>query len=206
MDNDASDAPAEGLRERSRPLTQDELKALAHPLRFRLLELLRDAPATASALGRAVGESSGTTSYHLRKLAAAGLIEDAPDVGDGRDRWWRARPVGWSLDRELTDDPRTAARAGVVLDEALTAQFERLRQWRDTNDRWPAAWRDATVLSTNRLALNAEEMAELGEALLAVVERFRDRDPAVEGRARVVAQVDLFPLGDPPADPDERGS
>ena len=39
-----------------------------------MLESLADAPATASMLARELGESSGATSYHLRALAAAGLI------------------------------------------------------------------------------------------------------------------------------------
>ena len=46
------------------------LRALTHPLRTRLLGALRvDGPATASELGRRFGESSGATSYHLRRLA-----------------------------------------------------------------------------------------------------------------------------------------
>src|SRR5205085_2756191 len=42
------------------------LRALAHPLRIRLLGLLReDGPGTATTLARVVGESTGDTSYHL---------------------------------------------------------------------------------------------------------------------------------------------
>src|SRR5215213_5846218 len=68
------------------------LRALAHPLRNRLLGQLRvNGPATASQLGRAVGESSGSTSYHLRQLAAYGFVEEVEDQGTARERWWRAR-------------------------------------------------------------------------------------------------------------------
>src|SRR4051812_29697142 len=68
------------------------LRALAHPLRNRLLGLLRlHGPATASRLGRAVGESSGSTSYHLRQLAAYGFVEEVEGQGTARERWWRAR-------------------------------------------------------------------------------------------------------------------
>ncbi|HJU96652.1 MAG TPA: helix-turn-helix domain-containing protein, partial [Jiangellaceae bacterium] len=45
----------------------EPLRAFTHPLRMRLLAALRsDGPATASDLGRLLGESSGATSYHLR--------------------------------------------------------------------------------------------------------------------------------------------
>ena len=53
------------------------LRALAHPLRGKLLAALRiDGPATASMLARRYGESSGATSYHLRQLARYGFVED----------------------------------------------------------------------------------------------------------------------------------
>jgi DNA-binding transcriptional ArsR family regulator len=77
------------------------LRALAHPLRSRLLGLLRlHGPATASQLGRAVGESSGSTSYHLRQLAAYGFVEEVEGEGTARERWWRARHrlTSWRAD------------------------------------------------------------------------------------------------------------
>lgn len=75
------------------------LKVVAHPLRVRLLGLLRiDGPATASELGRVVGESSGSTSYHLRVLARYGFIEEDDDRRDGRERRWRARHFYTSWD------------------------------------------------------------------------------------------------------------
>src|SRR5687768_13481881 len=67
------------------------LRAVAHPLRVRLLAALRsDGPATASELGRRFGESSGSTSYHLRQLARFGFVEDDPEQPNARDRRWRA--------------------------------------------------------------------------------------------------------------------
>ena len=69
-----------------RKATRAEARALAHPVRLRLIELLREGSSTASRLGRELGESSGSTSYHLRALARAGLIEDDPDGGRGRER------------------------------------------------------------------------------------------------------------------------
>ncbi|BFO21324.1 hypothetical protein SHKM778_77120 [Streptomyces sp. KM77-8] len=58
---------------------------------MRLLNTLRrNGPATASQLAARLGESSGATSYHLRQLAAHGFVEDAPEHGKGRERWWKA--------------------------------------------------------------------------------------------------------------------
>jgi DNA-binding transcriptional ArsR family regulator len=69
-------------------------KAMSHPLRRKMLRHLEEnGPATSTTLAQALGDSTGTTSYHLRILADAGIIEEAPDLGNGRERWWRTFPV-----------------------------------------------------------------------------------------------------------------
>ena len=56
----------------------EALRALSHPVRLRLLGLLRmDGPSTASALATRLGLNSGATSYHLRQLAQHGFVVDA---------------------------------------------------------------------------------------------------------------------------------
>ena len=53
------------------------LKALSHPVRLRMLGLLRaDGPATASSLALRLGLNSGATSYHLRQLHQHGFVVD----------------------------------------------------------------------------------------------------------------------------------
>src|SRR6478609_4808175 len=68
------------------------LKGLAHPLRLKLLaELNARGSATASQLGTALGESSGSTSYHLRQLHRHGFVEEDVEQGTGRERVWIPR-------------------------------------------------------------------------------------------------------------------
>src|SRR4051812_19599799 len=76
--------------------TRIQMWTTAHPVRFRIFEVLREGPATASQLARRLGESSGTTSYHLRVLERAGAIAEDPSLGTRRERWWR-RPEELSL-------------------------------------------------------------------------------------------------------------
>ena len=86
------------------------LKVLAHPLRSRLLTALREhGPATATALAERSGTNTGATSYHLRKLASVGLVEETDD-GRGRERWWRAATEmhGWT-ERDVAGDPDAQA-------------------------------------------------------------------------------------------------
>lgn len=184
---------------RGRPINPVMLKALAHPLRIELLESLLDqGPSTASGLGRTVGESSGTTSYHLRRLAKVGLIEEAEDVGTGRDRYWRA-VGGWTLESDLMDAPATYAEARIVVDLVAHSNIERLMTWvRDSQD-WPPQWRDASMMSHSRLTLTPEQTRTLAQELLALIDRYRQVQHArnTPGTAQVVAQTNLFPTGEP---------
>jgi DNA-binding transcriptional ArsR family regulator len=69
-------------------------KALSHPLRQEMLRHLAEhGPGTSTTLAEALGENTGTTSYHLRVLADAGVIEEVPERASGRERWWRTGPV-----------------------------------------------------------------------------------------------------------------
>src|SRR5215813_13339463 len=55
----------------------DELRALAHPIRLRILSLLTGAAMTAAEVARELGLTHANASYHLRQLLAAGAIEAA---------------------------------------------------------------------------------------------------------------------------------
>lgn len=84
----------------------DTLRAVAHPLRMRLLGALRtDGPATASELGRRLGETSGSTSYHLRQLERFGFVGDDDEPGSRRERRWRALHRSTHLPPELWASP-----------------------------------------------------------------------------------------------------
>lgn len=57
------------------------LRALAHPLRMQMLSLLTGAAMSAAELARELDITNANASYHLRTLAAAGLV-----VGAGEER------------------------------------------------------------------------------------------------------------------------
>jgi DNA-binding transcriptional ArsR family regulator len=79
----------------------EELRALAHPMRQRILRHLRDAgPATSTTLARDLGENSGITSYHLRLLAEHDFVREVTGRGQGRERWWQASPEPVWIPRE----------------------------------------------------------------------------------------------------------
>ncbi|MFF2011087.1 winged helix-turn-helix domain-containing protein [Streptomyces sp. NPDC058195] len=174
------------------------LRGLAHPLRLRLLGALREfGPATASALAARLGESSGSTSYHLRQLATYGFVEDDPERGKGRERWWRAAHRGTVFDsgRFLDHpDPEVRGAVGVVLHETAAAHTQELGTWIGTMREWPETWRHAWDISDFQMRLTPDLTEELIQKIHALVESYRDLVPeGTEGAATVRSHVHLFP-------------
>lgn len=175
-----------------------QLRCLAHPLRSRMLAALRlDGPATSAALAQRLTTNTGATSYHLRQLAEVGLIEDDPDLGSGRERYWRSvhEVTRWTETR-FDDDPDDRAAA-----EWLTGHHLRLvnrwrEDWLETRLEWPAAWRDAASLGDMRLRLTPAQTAALVTEIEAVVERYRDAGPETSGEESGVGEADVFVLLD----------
>jgi DNA-binding transcriptional ArsR family regulator len=116
------------------------LKALAHPLRKRILRHLgRNGPGTSTTLAHDLGENSGITSYHLRLLASNGLVEEIPERRRGKERWWRMTPEGrWIPPGGQVDAATRAALAEVLrLNWAEDLeQFERFRAQREAMGKW----------------------------------------------------------------------
>src|SRR4029453_1967056 len=83
------------------------LAAMANPFRSRILDALAvDGPSTASALAQRTGQAVGSASHHLKVLAEAGLVVEAPELArDRRERWWRlvAPSTRWSRAEFATD-------------------------------------------------------------------------------------------------------
>ncbi|MGQ4405336.1 ArsR/SmtB family transcription factor [Streptomyces hayashii] len=180
-----------------RSLDARSLRGLAHPLRMRLLDALRfGGAATASQLAEKLGESSGATSYHLRQLAAHGFIEDAPERGKGRERWWKAAQQGLRFDEALLADanPEVRGAADTYLHEVATAQSRDLSTWLGNRHTWPEEWNRTWDLSSATLRLTPELARELVEKMHALVETYRDRAEDGGDAAQVRIQTRAFPL------------
>jgi DNA-binding transcriptional ArsR family regulator len=171
-----------------------QMRALAHPLRLRLLGLLRaDGPATATTLSERLGVSPALASYHLRQLADRGFIEEAPDLArDGKERWWRSshERTSWST-VEFLDSPERVAAEQAFGREIVRAQANHAMEWVTGTHTWPTEWVDAADMSDWILELTPEELRALRDELHEVIARRRSgRHP---GSERVAAVVHLYP-------------
>ncbi|SJN38438.1 putative DNA-binding protein [Microbacterium esteraromaticum] len=80
-------------------MTTAMLKALAHPLRRRITKVIaRREFARAADIAAELDVPANSVSFHLRVLADAGLIVEAPEhARDRRDRVWRAVQGGYNV-------------------------------------------------------------------------------------------------------------
>jgi DNA-binding transcriptional ArsR family regulator len=170
------------------------IRALAHPARLAILEYLGSTGAeiTATEAAEVVGLSPSATSYHLRALAKAGIIHDAPSRGDGRERVYRGpSETRIEVDTEPGDDPELKALKDQLLDLLLARSQERLSHWRDHYAEQPERWREASVINETMITVTPEELTELTEQIAQLVGRYRRsrRKGAEPEGARLVSML-----------------
>jgi DNA-binding transcriptional ArsR family regulator len=184
-----------------RVLDTGALRALAHPLRVRIYDILSQyGPQTASSLAEKLGESSGSTSYHLRALAKHDLIRECDDRGTGRERWWE-RPVGGIsfANADAMKTPAGRAATQIVMTEFFRNRNEQLLRF--VNDGILSAgkeWENGALISTATARLTPEQSKELSTKIMALIDDAVDtyRNQTGENVRPVTIRADMFPLPD----------
>jgi DNA-binding transcriptional ArsR family regulator len=173
------------------------LSALANPYRTRLVDALKvDGPSTASALAKRTGQAVGSVSHHLKVLAEAKLVEEAPELAkDRRERWWRLTSPGTRWSRSEFADDAAAVNAAVAAENlALALQFQRARDWQD-NYEAAGEWDDASFATQQWLKLTPDELRQLSRELVELILDWSRRDVPDDGQER--EPVFLFARGFP---------
>lgn len=187
-----------------RTLDAGALRALAHPVRVRIYDILSQrGPQTASSLAELTGESSGSTSYHLRALARQDLIREVTGRGTGRERWWERPAGGVSFTNpDAIRTPAGRAASQVVMNEFLGRRHEQLMRFVASSlDAELDEWSSNSLVSTSSVRLTAAQLAEVNERVQSLVDEISDRyrhqdaDPSAALRS-VSLRADLFPLPD----------
>jgi DNA-binding transcriptional ArsR family regulator len=155
-----------------------EFKALAHPLRLRILRLCLHEEMTNKQLADRLGQDPATTLHHVRTLLRSGFLNAEPTRAGTRgalERPYRATNKSWVL-----SIPRPGDRLATVV-----ASLEALRD--ELLDVGP----EGLVTNTRiGLQLSDTEIAELTERLQTVVQEYAARPPT-PGGARVGLSVTL---------------
>ncbi|MEU6675423.1 helix-turn-helix domain-containing protein [Streptomyces sp. NPDC046853] len=203
MDDKRDKQPEPGPGELRRITDLGTLKALGHPLRLRVYGTLRvSGPSTASQLASQVDEAVSLVSYHLRKLAEHGLIEEA-DVQseDARERWWQAAQDTLSFRHEdFKDTPEGAATHAAVVRSLITYRQEQYETYLAQQEAWGAEWRIAADQSDFLARLNPAELTRLNREIHALIRTYEEQGKAAEaagdteGRENVAVHLASFPF------------
>jgi DNA-binding transcriptional ArsR family regulator len=172
------------------------LRAVAHPLRLRLLGLLRsEGPLTATQAAGRLGESPAACSFHLRQLAKYGLVEEAGG-GRGRERPWRATALFTSWPA-TPDTPELAAATELLSTVIAERYFDRLMTWLERRSSEPREWQARELFGDVAVHLTPEELGELDRSVQQLIEPYLERitNPAL--RPKGSRRVMLISLGFP---------
>jgi Helix-turn-helix domain len=175
------------------------LRAMAHPLRMRILGTLRiDGPATSAMLARRLDTDSGQTSHHLRQLARFGFVVEAPELGKGsrgRERWWRAGhdTTSWDDLAEFGQEGAEAVQAFENVAHRVWAQM--LAQYRVQVGRgeWSSAWVEAAGSGDFPVRTTPEGLSALLTELHEVIARHDLGADAGPDAETVILLVHGFP-------------
>ncbi|HEX4722224.1 MAG TPA: helix-turn-helix domain-containing protein [Pseudonocardiaceae bacterium] len=182
------------MAEKEHPLISDpkRLRALSHPLRWKLISLIdSEQTATATRCAEVLGESVASCSYHLNMLAKYDFVEEAPG-GQGREKPWRLVSREQSFSGEgLGEEGQLAAEAAseAFMEYEFGAMRDRLRR----RSIEPAEWRSrATGFNASTVYLTPAEAVELRERLREIIDRHDERWNNPDLRPSDARQVRVF--------------
>lgn len=144
------------------------LKALAHPLRLRLLEAIwQMGSANAAELATLLENTQATCSWHLRHLAKFGYLQEVPNT-NGRQRRWELVPQTQSIS-DNQDDRDLAGNASAV-ETLLARELEALVTWRSVRYAQDQQLREAATQHATWCWLTIDEMNELSRAFDKIID------------------------------------
>jgi len=143
-------------------------KALAHPMRHRLLFAIGQEPATISQLAAALGANKGSVAHHLKVLADAGLVtvDRTRQVRGGTEIYYR----------------RAAERIRYPVGDATAASFAAVAEEIVTHDPDP-------LVIHRHVRLTAPQVAQLRETIESLAQ---DIAEAGEGEQRYGVLLGLY--------------
>ncbi|GAA3914069.1 ArsR/SmtB family transcription factor [Microbacterium invictum] len=173
------------------------LRALAHPLRIRLFDLLNDHDElTASECAELVGQSPASCSFHLRMLEKYGFIERAQ--ARGREKPWRLSAPSW----DMRPEPGQRASLTTVAEIALLGldlDVSRIRSYFEHVGTEPDEWVQASTFTRSTFWATADELAGLSRDLQRITDRFagRQKDPSLRPEGARYARMTAITHPDP---------
>ncbi len=153
-----------------RPATLEEARALAHPLRMRILRLCLDEELTNKQLADRLGKDPATVIHHVRTLVATGFLSVGgvrPGARGALEKPYRATGKSWTLDISDRDEDLNV---GVAMIDAF--RDEVLESGPDS----------VQTLSRFAPTLTEESLDDLVSRLTEIVDEYGNRPPEEGGQ------------------------
>ncbi|HWL41906.1 MAG TPA: helix-turn-helix domain-containing protein [Ilumatobacter sp.] len=180
------------------------IRALAHPLRIALLDVLGDEPGefTATECAQRTGESVASCAYHLHTLAKYGFVEAG--AKRGRDKPWRlTNPRGIDVRPDFADP--VALRAVTELAAfQIEHQLNRLREWIGAVPGDDPAWTNSSTITSSRAWMTQAELAAVSATLQRIAEHVAGRSDDPSKRPPGARPVQIFGFAGVDFDRDDR--
>lgn len=152
------------------------MKALSHPLRWRIIGALNAlGSARAADLAAELHEPANLVSFHLRTLAEAGMVAEAPELArDARERVWRLTQPSFNTDHELLRNDASYQASTLATMDMITTEMRnalaRATEADPAEERYVAQWGGVS------LRLNHRQALALSRRLMGLIEEFQ-HDP-----------------------------
>jgi predicted transcriptional regulator len=171
------------------------IRALAHPVRWALLEALGQAGTlTATQASEMLGESPANCAFHLRTLAKYGFVEEAGG-GRGRERPWRESHDGMSLEIGPDDPPAMQAAVQALNQVWMDRMLTRAQRSLAAPAAWPKGLIETLGVAVSREYVTAEEARELYSEIQQAFDRvFRSDDRAAKRKDPKLRPADAIPV------------
>jgi hypothetical protein len=175
------------------------MRALAHPVRMALLELIEVAGTlTATQASELLGESPANCAFHLRTLGKYGYIAEAGG-GKGRERPWKRVDLRIQLSTDH-EDSGTNLTARTLQQLWLDRVLARARRELTSSENLPKEWREAKQATQDLAFLTPDELREINAQVLMMADRFKDRKENTASRPEGALPVELLFFGYPLTD------
>ena len=192
-ENARPDRPADTWDEPLKLTDPKAMRALAHPVRMELLDLLGVAGTlTATQASEILGESPANCAFHLRTLAKYGFAKEAGG-GRGRERPWTRTRRTISISSTEQDDPQAAIAADALGSVYFERWVERARRVFGSRERLPG-WEHATQMNRSAVFLTEEETVQVNREVREIINRYRgrERDPSQRPAGGLPVEVAFF--------------
>jgi DNA-binding transcriptional ArsR family regulator len=159
----------------------ERMKALAHPARMAVFDFLAGQRAagidgaTATEIAEVAGMTPSAMSYHLRTLAKAGFIEEAPSRGDARERLWRMTLHSFSI-----SVPTDAPESHKIIDRTMSEVFrgqqdQNYSRWIERRFEVDPKLREASMTQQGNVRLTPEEAEEFARRFMELEMEYLER-------------------------------